>query len=247
MSDAGSLNRGPTSAGEMQQRHFDESYFSVYRDDAKREQMYREESSRIESLMPGGRILDVGCGLGGFLHKFDSSRWDRYGTEVAELAITEARLKGIKVKDFSEAYDYPEEFFNVIVFRGSLQLIPTPFLVIETCIKLLAPGGFLIFLATPNSNSPYYRRFKTLPMLTPHLNFLIPSDIMMKNALQNFGLKIVDIRYPYLGSPYARPLRDHALFLLSFFGVNRKFPFWRSLMEIYASRPIGRNVEQSGT
>jgi SAM-dependent methyltransferase len=246
MSDTGDSDRVLTSVGVTQQRRYDESYFSVYRGDSKRQQMYRAERDRIEVLMPSGRILDVGCGLGGFLQEFDPAKWDRYGTDVADLAIKEARLCGVKVKDFSEAYDYPEEFFNVIVFRGSLQLIPTPFSVIETCIKLLAPGGFMIFLSTPNSNSPYYWRFKTLPFLTPHANFLIPSDIMMKNALQNFGLEIVDIRYPYLGGPYARPLRDHALFLLSFFGVKRKFPFWRSAMEIYASKPTGRDVGQSG-
>jgi hypothetical protein len=124
------------------------------------------------------------------------------------------------------------------VFRGSLQLIPTPFSVIETCIRLLAPGGYLIFLSTPNSNSLYYRRFKTLPFLTPHLNFLIPSDIMIKDALQNFGLEVVKIHYPYLEGPYARPLRDHFLYFLSFFGIRSKFPFWRSAMEIFARKPI---------
>jgi 2-polyprenyl-3-methyl-5-hydroxy-6-metoxy-1,4-benzoquinol methylase len=240
MNEAQDSESALTSVGEVQQRRYDESYFSVYRGDAKRQEMYRSERDRIEVLMPSGRILDVGCGLGGFLQEFDSEKWDRYGTDVADLAIKEARMRGIKVKEFAEAYAYPEEFFNVIVFRGSLQLIPTPFSVIQTCIRLLAPGGYLIFLSTPNSNSPYYRRFKTLPFLTPHANFLIPSDIMMKNALQNFGLEVVDIRYPYIGGPYARPVRDHLLYFLSFFGVKRKFPFWRSAMEIYGRKPVSK-------
>jgi SAM-dependent methyltransferase len=227
-----------TTIGEEQKRRYDESYFSVYWDDPNRIAMYRAERERIERLKPAGRILDVGCGLGGFLSEFETQKWDRYGIDVADLAIKEARLRGINVKDYSEAYDYPSQFFDVIVLRGSLQLIPTPFSVIETCIRLLAPGGYLVFLSTPNSNSLYYWRFKTLPILTPQLNFLIPSDIMMKNALQNFGLEVVNIRYPYLEGPYARPLRDHFLYLLSFFGIKRKFPFWRSVMEIYARKPI---------
>ncbi|MDP3086739.1 MAG: class I SAM-dependent methyltransferase [Methylotenera sp.] len=226
-----------TLVGEGQKRRYNESYFSVYREDPKRVEMYRAERDRIEKLNPFGRILDVGCGLGGFLAEFDTQKWSRYGIDVADLAIQEARLKGIKVNDFGDAYNYPDRFFDVIVFRGSLQLIPTPFLAIETCIRLLAPGGYLIFLSTPNSNSPYYRRYKTLPFLTPHANFLIPSDIMMKDALQNFGLEVVDIRYPYIGGPYARPLRDHLLYLLSYVGIKRKFPFWRSVMEIYARKP----------
>lgn len=223
---------------ESQKDRYDDSYFSVYREDPKRLAMYRAERTRIERLCLGGRILDVGCGLGMFLSEFSPDRWKRFGVDVSELAIKEARKRGIHVNDFDHAYDYPAAYFDVIVFRGSLQLIPTPFQVIETCIRLLAPGGYLVFLATPNSNSPYYRRFKTLPFLTPHANFLIPSDIMMKNALQNFGLTVIDMVYPYLDTPYAQPIRDHCLYFLSYLGLKRKFAFWRSSMELYAQKPV---------
>ena len=223
---------------EAQKGRYDETYFSAYRKDPKRDAMYDAERGRIERLKPeGGRILDVGCGLGLFLAKFPPERWERYGTDVSELAITEARARGIHVNEFSRAYDYPEGFFDVIVFRGTLQLIPTPFVIIEICVRLLAARGLMVFLSTPNSNSPYYRRFKTLPFLTPHANFLIPSDVMMRDALQNFGLEILEIRYPYVETPYARPLRDHLLYLLSFLGVKRKFAFWRSSIEMYSRKP----------
>ena len=218
---------------------FDESYFKTFyhEDDPRRAAMYEAERARIERLTPAGRILDVGCGLGLFLSRFAPERWARYGAEISAHAITEARRRGIHVNDYAQAYDYADGFFDVIVFRGSLQLIRTPFAVIETCVRLLAPGGYMVFLATPNSNSPYYRRFKTLPFLTPKVNYLIPSDLMISNALKNFGLDVVDIRYPYLETPYARPLLDHVLYALSFLGLNRRFAFWRSSMEIYARKP----------
>jgi SAM-dependent methyltransferase len=231
-----------SSVEQQQQRRYDESYFVLYRDDPNRLAMYRAERSRIEKLKPAGRILDVGCGLGGFLAQFPPDQWERYGVDVAEIAIREARARGIRVNDFDRAYDYPDEFFDVIVLRGSLQLIPTPFAVLQECIRLLAPGGVLALLSTPNSNSPYYRRFGTLPFLTPHANFLIPSDIMMRDALRNLGLDVVEVRYPYLDTPYARPWRDHFYYLLSFFGVKRKFAFWRSAMEVYARKPARSDV-----
>jgi SAM-dependent methyltransferase len=234
--ESGLIAEEKKGAIESQRDRYDDSYFAVYREDPNRLAMYRQEKLRIETLQPEGRILDVGCGIGMFLSEFSPERWERFGVDVSELAIKEARSKGIYVNDFDRAYDYPDSYFDVIVFRGSLQLIPTPFQVIETCIRLLAPGGYLVFLATPNSNSPYYRRFKTLPFLTPHANFLIPSDIMMKDALQNFGLTIKDIVFPYIDTPYAHPIRDHLLFAFSFFGIKRKFAFWRSSMEIYAQK-----------
>jgi SAM-dependent methyltransferase len=218
-------------------RRFDSKYFAPYVDDPKREGMYEMELARIEQFKRGGRILDVGCGLGKFLARFDSQRWDRYGVDVSELAVQSARTLGIKVNDIEHAYDYPEEYFDVIVLRGSLQLIPNPFEILQQCIRLLAPSGYLILLATPNSNSPYYSRFKTLPILSPHLNFLIPSDLMMKNALENMGLKICRVHYPYIDGPYASPIKDHLFFVLSFFGIVRRFAFWRSVMEIYAQKP----------
>jgi SAM-dependent methyltransferase len=225
------------SARERQAQRYDQKYFDAYRGDAKRLLMYRAERDRIERLQPSGRILDVGCGLGLFLSEFSPRKWERHGVDVSPHAVDEARRRGLHVNDPERAYDYPPSTFDVIVFRGSLQLLPTPFATIETCIRLLAPGGYLVLLATPNSNSPYYRRFKTLPFLTPSGNFLIPSDLMMRYALQNFGLDVVDVRYPYLDTPYARPLHDHLFYLLSFVGIRRKFAFWRSSMEIYARKP----------
>lgn len=233
----------PLPVDERQRRRYDARYFSAYTDDPQRTIMYRVERGRIERFKPAGRILDVGCGLGSFLAEFSPERWQRYGVDVSDFAIERSRARGIHVNDVSNAYDYPDESFDVIVFRGSLQLIPTPFTVIETCVRLLAPDGYMVFLSTPNSNSPYYRRFKTLPFLTPEANFLIPSDVMMRHALQNFGLEVVEIRYPYLETPYARPLRDLVRYLLGGLGIKTKFAFWRSTMEIYARKP-GASVDR---
>ena len=219
---------------------FNPQYFASYGNDPRRLQMYRAERGRIEALMPAGRILDVGCGIGAFLDEFPDSKWEKYGVDVSEHAIQASRAKGIRVKDVHAAYDYPASFFDVIVFRGSLQHLPFPFKVIDDCIRLLTEGGVMVFLATPNTNSPYFRRFETLPFLTPSLNILQPSDVMMRNALQNMGLEVVRIVYPYLETPYARPVTDHLFYALSFFGVRKKFAFWRSSMEIYARKPAGQ-------
>jgi 2-polyprenyl-3-methyl-5-hydroxy-6-metoxy-1,4-benzoquinol methylase len=89
----------------------------MYKDDPKRMIMYKSELAHIESFKPGGKILDIGCGIGHFLSQFPEENWDRYGVDVSELAIKAARSRGIKVNDFDKAYDYPPAYFDVIVFK----------------------------------------------------------------------------------------------------------------------------------
>lgn len=217
---------------------YGETYFRAYENDPLRDIMYRLEHERIIKYRPqGGRIFDVGCGVGLFLAQFDSAKWEKFGVDISDAAIAQARHRGITVNDYEHGYEYPDNNFDVIVWRGTVQHLDTPFAAIKRTVKLLKPGGLMAFLSTPNSNSICYKLFGTLPALNAEHNFLIPSDIMMRDSLINFGLKVVEIRFPYLDTPYARPVRDHLKFLLRCFGVRVKFAFWRNSMEIYAVKP----------
>lgn len=217
---------------------YDAAYFRSYIHDPQRDAAYLAERDRVVGLKPeGGSILDVGCGLGLFLSTFDDSCWKKFGVDISEVAIQETRKRGITVNDYDRAYDYPPESFDVVVFRGTIQHLDTPFEVIKKCVALLKPGGHMMFLSTPNANSIYYKLFGTLPFINPKYNFYIPSDTTLPNVLTNFGLRVTRIHYPYWGTSYARPLRDHFFFLLRCLGVQVKFPFWGNMIEVYAVKP----------
>lgn len=202
--------------------------------DIKREESYLQEYASICKYIPEGKVLDVGCGMGNFLDIFDSSKWEKYGIEISEYACKIAKEKGIQLID----YDFQPDFFDLIVFRGVLQHLDAPLYSIQKCVRMLKKYGFMVFLATPNTGSIYYRIFQELPMLDPKLNFILPSDTMLKQILTNFGLKVVELKYPYIGSPYASLVTDHIKFLLRFLGVRKKFPFWRNMMECYARKVL---------
>lgn len=215
---------------------YQEDYFEDKKSASQRKIMYQQEFDRINKyfdIKKGGNVLDIGCGEGNFLSLFPSN-WEKYGIDISEFAIGVASRKGI-ITDFA----LEDNFFDLIIFRGTIQHIPDPISRIERCYYWLKSGGGLIFLVTPNTNSIYYKLFNTLPMLSESRNFLLPSDIMLKQILVNFGFKIKGIEYPYFGTPYASPIKDLIYFVLKLLRIrkNVKFAFYKNIMEVYAEKP----------
>lgn len=101
----------------------------------------------------------------------------------------------------------------------------------------LKKGGHIVFLATPNANSIVYKIWNTLPALNPRYNFYIPSDVTLKNVLENYDFCILETEKPYIFSPYARPFFDHLKFL-SCLVLHQKptFAFWGNMMNMIARK-----------
>jgi SAM-dependent methyltransferase len=221
---------------EGQEALYDPGYFEA-RDgtDPRRQQQFRSETALIRSHVDGGAILDVGCSTGEFLEALD---WDgeRFGMEISDLARAAATARGVRfdLDLFTEG-----AAFDAVVFRGTIQHLDEPFRFVKQSFRALRPGGFVFFLATPNANSPVYRRTRTLPFLDPPRNFYVPDDINFPNALRNYGFEVVEVRYPYLRSPYRRLVSDHCRYLRNLVRRRNHLPhaFWRSSMEVVARRP----------
>jgi SAM-dependent methyltransferase len=211
---------------------YEEPYFAD-RDDPRRQVMRLQEFGRIRKKtgLDSGTVVDIGCGLGEFLELFPADRWRRYGVEVSQYATNIAEEKEI-------SFDLPEGagWADLVVLRGSLQHLDRPVETLFRAHSWLKPGGWLVALATPNAGGLVYRLFQDLPALVPSLNFVVFSDKELRQSLLNVGFTHVDLEYPYLGTPYARPARDIGRFALRLVGVKRPFAFWGNMMECYAQR-----------
>lgn len=213
---------------------YGEDYFvkAEYDHDPKRAVAYLQEMRRIVEKVPqGGNILDIGCGTGGFLRCFDD-RWEKYGIEPSRFARARAIDKGVTI--ISELGDYTENFFSVVVLRGTIQHIYNPIETIYLAHKALRRGGMIAFLATPNTGGTVYRLWNNLPPLDPPRNWCLFSDKQLTNILQRIGFENVEVKYPYKRSPYANPPKDYLRFALRFLGIKSKFAFPRNMMEVYA-------------
>lgn len=213
---------------------YDTHYFGARQaDEQKRAAMRAQELERVRTTtgLEEGVVVDVGCGLGELLHLLPADRWRKYGVEPSEEARAACRAKGI-------SFELPEQdaWCDLVFLRGSLQHLDRPIGTLFDAYRWLRPGGWFVALATPNAGGPVYRLFQDLPALDPPRNFVVFSDRVLCQCLVNVGFHEPAFVYPYLGSPYARPLRDHLGFVLGLLGVRTRFAFWRSMMECYAQK-----------
>lgn len=210
------------------------SYFvDNYTNDPRRELAYQQEMARVEARKFSGSILDIGCGTGGFLEKFDPVKWARYGVDLSEYAVEMTRKRGIEAQTPACLEEMEPETFDVVVMRGTIQHYANPFAVMYTAHQLLKSGGMLAILATPNANGLVYKLFQDLPALDAPRNWLIPSDVMLANAVKNLGFRDTELLYPYWHGPYANPPRDFMRFFMRFFGLKKPFAFPGNMLELY--------------
>jgi SAM-dependent methyltransferase len=215
-------------------KRFTKDYFSNrHGNDLTRQKQFDIDGRFIRRFISAGRICDIGCSTGEFLQAIDW-RGERYRTEIND----EAKKIASKQISFEKNIFTEKDFFDIVIMRGVLQHLDAPFAHMKATFQSLKPGGYLVILATPNANGIYYRRVKTLPFLDPNLNFYIPGDKELLNSLENFGYKIHSIEYPYIETPYARPLLDHLKFAVNFVFRRQIFrhAFHGSIMQITARK-----------
>lgn len=192
------------------------------------------EKELVTKYIEKGTLLDVGCSTGEMI-AFYAWDGDAYGMEIVDYAVSEAKKRDVR---FDRDLKNSADFFDVIIFRGTIQHIDTPLAYVKLAMQALRPGGYLFFLATPNADSIYFKLWKTLPFLDmPNDTYFIPHEKWFIQAVENFGFILREKRFPYIRSPYARPLRDHLKFLLKLFGARVKFPFWKNSMELAFQKP----------
>jgi len=136
-------------------KNFDIKYTTDYflgrnLNDINRKKSFYLESKFVQKYTDfNGVVCDVGCSTGEFL---TSIGWvgDKYGMEVNDSAIQMAEERAI---NFSKNIVNANEFFDVVIFRGTIQHLPSPFEYISRAYDALKPRGLVFFLATPNANS----------------------------------------------------------------------------------------------
>jgi SAM-dependent methyltransferase len=107
----------------------------------------------VAEAVPGGRLLDVGCGHGLLLDEARRRGFEVLGLELSRAAVRHAReVLRLDVRELAlENFEAPASF-DVVVLADVLEHLEDPADAIERCTRLLAPGGVLC-LVTPDPSS----------------------------------------------------------------------------------------------
>lgn len=182
--------------------HYEGEYWGRTRLDdpawVRRDQRHR--TAFLQRFLRQGRILDVGCGLGLFLHALDPVRWDRYGLELMPVPYQQAaRLLGAErvVQRELAAASFPREHFDVVTFWDVLEHLPNPRQALEETFRILRPGG-LVFITLPNWASYQARHFQEdwyALSLPHHLYHFTPQTLARLLNATSFRLRVLEDRF----------------------------------------------------
>ncbi len=105
------------------------------------------------AFVPGGRMLDVGCGNGRYLSTLRRLGWQVQGVEFSEEGVRVCRLAELPVHhgDLASA-GFADAAFDLVTVRHVIEHIAEPHPFMAELARILKPGGRLV-VETPNSEA----------------------------------------------------------------------------------------------
>jgi len=139
-----------------------------------------------------GRLLEIGCGNGGYLSFMKKFGWNVKGIEMDKEAVKIAReYYGIDViEGDAEIIDFGKDSFDAIVMSHVIEHFYNPLNIIKKCYDALSQGGILL-ISTPNTSSLGHKIFKrNWRGLEPPRHIFLFSPRLLQNLLQANGFKV---------------------------------------------------------
>jgi 2-polyprenyl-3-methyl-5-hydroxy-6-metoxy-1,4-benzoquinol methylase len=145
---------------------FNKDYFRSYNYEKvtfKKYSMYwwarRYYAGLIRRRLKGGRIIEIGCGLGHLLGNLEGD-FETYGVDISAYAIEEARRNAprtcLKQLSAEEVDTFGPEFFDGVIILHVVEHLKDPLAVLKSCNLITRKGGLLLF-TTPNLKAPFRR------------------------------------------------------------------------------------------
>lgn len=157
----------------------------------------------LHPWQPGGALLDVGCGAGGYLDLMRALGWERVvGVDISTRGVATARdVLGIEAHQGElEQARFPDATFDAVSLSHTLEHIAHPVALLEEVRRVTRPGGRVAILV-PNVRSMLSRLLGEywLGLETPrHLVNFSPDGLRI--AIERAGFEVESLRTSPIGA-----------------------------------------------
>jgi len=166
----------------------------------------------LKSALPNQRLLDFGCGTGGFLLKAQNLAAIAHGMELETRLSSHYKSRGLTV--FQSLSDIPSDIrgggYDIITMFHVLEHIPDPKSILVELSEMLADGGQII-VEVPNADDALLTLYKN----DPFSNFTYWSCHLFLFTLKTLGMLIsqVNLKVNYIKQIQRYPLANHLYWL----------------------------------
>jgi 2-polyprenyl-3-methyl-5-hydroxy-6-metoxy-1,4-benzoquinol methylase len=196
----------------------------------------------LQVSLPKARVLEIGCGHGGYLALLKWAGFDAVGTEMSPWVVefaknnfdVDVRVGAIEDQDFAPGS------FTVIVLNDVIEHLEHPLATLQHCARLLAPNGFFVI------QTPEYKEHLT------YSDVVANNDLFLRHMENNndehlylFSRRSVAELFRRIGLPvvaFANPVYSYDMFFTAStapLAQHSTEEIWQAL----SRRPEGRMVQ----
>lgn len=138
---------------------------------------YSKYTDALRPRIPGGRVLDVGCGVGQVVGKLTADGIDAHGVEISEPNVARASLVCPQVRLYDgRSLPFPGSHFAAVGTLNVLEHVDEPELFLAELVRVTAPTGRVV-VSSPNflrvAGPGYHPRMKGLAQKWRNLHALL--------------------------------------------------------------------------
>lgn len=175
---------------------------------------------QVERNADGGRLLEIGCGFGYLLQRFDA-RWQLCGTDISPhaAAVAQHRLPHAHVvaSDIQDGVPFAG-MFDVLLATNVIEHLPQPQIAAQHIAAAVRSGGLLVVhLPTINNRFNHWLYGYTYESDPTHV--YRPSGREVNHLFEQVGFRTLQALYcPFWPASLWRMVKPHPAYL----GVYRR-------------------------
>jgi SAM-dependent methyltransferase len=180
-----------------------------------------QAAAAARAVPAGGRVLDLGCGVGHDLARLEASGLTAVGVDTSEVMLREARQRAPRLaRADGAALPFAPASFDGVRIERVLQHVHDPATVVGEVRRILRdPGGFVTVF-----EPDYTGTFRVESEVDP------AGDLLARHLLP---------RHPGIGGQVAELLRDHG-FRIDDIVAERSFGYSLRDISVDVGRVLGR-------